>query len=291
MIDLGDTITFSALLYDKDPAAGGVLVNPVSAALTITLPPDPITGISSVLTPTITVPPTTTGTFSYALPTTLAGRTVGRWLFTMAPVNGITQTTAYSEVHEVQPADPGFIIGLASAKKHLNIPASVTTDDEEIRDWLAAVTRVVEGKVGICTPRIVTDKLDSSYSARVIVLRHTPVISIISIVPAYVFGGGRSYTAAETAVTEDGQLTNLNGWQFLGGPWTITYLAGRTIIPPNITQAAKIILGHIWQTQRGAGTPAYLGGDDVTSGTESGFSVPNRALELLEPDNEGPGVA
>lgn len=291
MIDLGDTITFTALLYDKDPSSGGVLVNPVSATLTITLPPDPITGISATLNPTITVPPSVAGTFSYSLPTTLAGRTVGRWLFTMAPVNGISATVAYSEVHEVQPADPGFIIGLAGAKRHLNIPASVTTDDEEIRDWLAAITRVIENEIGVCTPRTVVDKLNGDYRSRVIRLKQVPVISVASIVPSHTLGGGRSYSSAETSVTEDGQLTNINGWEFIGGPWTITYLAGRVSISANVTQAAKIILGHWWQTQRGAGTPAYLGGDDVTSGTESGFSVPNRAMELLEPDSEGPGVA
>lgn len=289
MIDLGDTITFSTKLYDKPIENGGVLVNPVSAALTITLPPDPVTGISVTMTPTISPTPATTGTFTYQLPTTLVGRTIGRWLFTMAPVSGIAATTSYSEVYEVGPADPGFIIGLAEAKDHLNIPQSVTTEDERIRSWLAAITRVIEYRVGICSPRTITDRLNGEYCTRTIRLKRGPVISVTSITPSHTYSG-RSYSPSEVSVTEHGRLTNNNGWNFIGGPWTIVYLAGRTVIPANITQAALIILGHLWQTRRGAGTPAYLGGDDTTQVPGSSFAIPNRALELIEPDDEGPGI-
>jgi hypothetical protein len=304
MITLGATLPFSALLYDKDPASGGVLVNATSVTLTITLPPDPVTGITSTASGiTVGNPPAVTGTYVYSyVTTTLVGRYVGTWLFTMAS----GQTSSYAEVFEVEPVDPGFIISLASAKKYLNIPSSDTSNDDEIRDWLSAITPMVEDIVGACIPRTVVDMgLGASQMASLqgdmaffgsgaansaITVRTTPVISVTSVVSTYT-NSGRTYATAELVVINDrGQITLKNGWPFIGGPWTATYLAGRTRIGPNITQAVKIILGHLWQTQRGAGSPAYLGGDDLVVAPGAGFSIPNRAQDLLNADDNGPGV-
>lgn len=305
MITLGATLNFSSLLYDKDPAQGGVLVNATTVALTITLPPDPITGLTSLASGiTVVNPPAVTGTYIYDyITTTLVGRYVGTWLFTMST----GKTVAYSEVFEVEPSDPGFIISLASAKKYLNIPASVTADDDEIRDWLAAITPMVEDIVGVCAPRVITDiglggstsapqllgdvTMGSAYATNRIALTTTPVISVTSVTNTYSYAA-RTYGPTDLVINKDrGLITLLNGYPFMGGPWTVVYLAGRTRIGANITQACKIIIGHLWQTQRGAGTPAYLGGDDQDVPIGAGFTIPNRAMDLLRSDDTGPGVA
>lgn len=304
MITLGATLPFSSLLYDKDPAQGGALVNSTSVTLTITLPPDPVTGLTSNAPGiTVTNPPAVTGTYVYNyITTTLVGRYVGTWFFTMAS----GQTSSYSEVFEVAPSDPGFLISLASAKKHLNIPISDTTNDDEIRDWLAAITPLVEDIVGACSPRVVVDtgiggstsapqllgdvSMGSAYATNRLSLAVTPVISVASVVNTYSYSA-RTYPTAELVVNKDrGLVTLANGYPFMGGPWTVTYLAGRTVIPANITQAVKIILGHLWETQRGAGTPAYLGGEDLVVPPGAGFTIPNRAQDLLNADDTGPGV-
>jgi hypothetical protein len=70
MIEVGGTITFSVKLYDKDPNLDptAALVNPLSVTLSILKPDD------TTANPTITLPPSVTGVFTYKLPATLAGR-------------------------------------------------------------------------------------------------------------------------------------------------------------------------------------------------------------------------
>jgi hypothetical protein len=282
MLDLGDTLTFSAQLFDKP---GGSLVNATSVVLTITLPPDPVTGISTTVTPAVTNPPAVAGQYSYAyVTTTQYGRYVGRWVFTMA----LGQTSAYVETFDVQPTDPGFIVSLSAAKDFLLIPASETKNDDQIRDWLGAITRVVEDRIGVVVPRTVTDKLVGDYYCSIIRLRKTPVLAITSIVPSFTYG--RSYSSAQVQVTDEGRMTQVNGYPFTLGPWTVVYLVGRSSIPPNVSQAAKIILSQLWDTRRGAGSSAAFRGGNDDSVTLYGYAVPNRALELLQPENLGPSV-
>jgi hypothetical protein len=275
--DLGATLAFSARLYDKNPVddATAVLVNPLTASLTITLPD------GTTVLPTITVPPATTGTFTYSHPSTLAGRYVGRWFFTLTGGN----TSAYVEQFDVGAADPGYLLSLASAKKHLNIGASTLTYDDEIRDWLAGITRVVEYYVGACVPRTVVDYAQEGPLIR---LGTSPVMSITSITPYLT--AGRTYSALEVVVSTDGRIYLLTGMPFVMGPFEITYRVGRNPIPANIAQAARIILGHLWETQRGASGLPLQGSDDSSFVPGFGYAVPNRALELLKPDSLGPAI-
>lgn len=90
-----------------------------------------------------------------------------------------------------------------------------------------------------------------------------------------------------------GVIRRLDGGSFSGGPWTAVYTAGRGDIPPTINLAARILLQHLWRTQRGAargGGPA-----DDFSVTEPipgfGYAVPNRVLQLLESFKQPPGIA
>lgn len=277
MYDVGDTLAFSAKLYDKDPTLDptAILVNPVSAALTITL------DSAALLTPVITVPPAQTGIFAYNLPTTLPGRYVGRWLFTLSGGN----TSAHTEQFDVLATDPGFLFSVAAAKQHLNIPASVITFDEEIRDWLAGITRVVEYYIGACVPRAV---IDYAQEGSVIRLGTSPVLSVTTIIPYLT--AGRTYTAAEVRVNSDGRIMLKSGLPFVMGPYEITYQVGRTPIPASAIQAGKIILGHLWETQRGASGLPMQGADDSSFVPGFGYAIPNRALELLKPDDLGPAV-
>lgn len=277
MIEVGDPLTFSSKLYDKDPAldATAILINPVSVTLTITDPTDVVT------TPTITLPPASTGVFVHTINALLVGRYRGRWFFTLA--NG--STSAYTEIFDVQSSDPGFLISLREAKIHLNMSMTKTTNDEEIRSWLAAITPVVED---ICGPVIPKTFVEVVTGSRNLVLNNTPVLSLVSIIPFY---SGTTYTG-ETLVksTPSGDVRLIGGGDFYGQTFTVTYIAGRKPIPANISQAAKIILKHLWETQRGAAGTPFQGEDEDTVDTGWGFAIPNRAIQLLKPSRLGPSV-
>src|SRR4051812_20752162 len=98
--------------------ATGVLANASTVTLTITRD-----GVAEPGSP-FTITPTTTGQYDkdYAAPA--AGTYVGYWQAT-----GLN-ASSYSQVFDVQPADPRYLVSLARAKDHLNIPQTTTTSDE-----------------------------------------------------------------------------------------------------------------------------------------------------------------
>lgn len=276
MLIVGSTLSFSAKLYDKDPSVdvSAALVNPQTVGLTISLDG------TTVLTPTITNPPATTGTFSFNYPTTTPGRYVGRWLFGFSGGN----TATHVETFNVESADPGYMISLQEAKKHLNI--FDTSDDDEIASWISGITRVIEFYTGACVPRTV---VEYQPAGSVIRLNQRPVLSVTSITPY--LGAGQSYGPSQYKVTEDGAVRLLSGAWFGGyNDLEVTYVVGRRPIPANLTQAAKIILSHLWETQRGPTGSPLSGGDDSSFVPGFGYAIPNRALEMIKPDDEGPAV-
>jgi hypothetical protein len=162
---------------------------------------------------------------------------------------------------------------------------SKTSSDEEIRTWMAAVTPVVEDICGPCVPKTFTEVVTGSDR---LVLNYTPVISLISIIPYFY---GTTYMGETlTKSTPSGEVRLINGGNFYGGTFTVTYTAGRKPIPANISQAGKIILKHLWETQRGAAGTPFQGDDEDAIDTGWGYAIPNRALQLLKPSRLGPSV-
>lgn len=268
MPDLGDALPFSAKLYSAPPDQGGELVDALTAVLTITLPN------GTTLTPSIP-DPASVGVYQYNYSSTMAGRHVGRWLFTF--FGGAT--TAYVETFDVRPADPGYILSLAEAKAALNIPITHTADDEDIRSLSEAVTRVIEDyRKEAVVRRTVTERL-TAQSSRSILLGTAPIISLTSI-----SSNGYTYppTDLEIADATTGQV-NTTGASFTGDLDAV-YVVGQPVIPANYTEAAKIILKHLWQTQQapGMGSRVFGGGEDISVGIAGmGYAIPNRAAELL----------
>jgi hypothetical protein len=276
---IGSTLGFSAQLYDKDPALGGVLVNALTAALVITLPD----GVSVAPGVTVTNPPAVTGKYTYDYTTLVqTGQVRGTWTFTMSG----GKTVVYTEYFDVEPLDPQWIISLRNAKKQLNIPVTDVTDDEEIGDYIGGITRVIEDHIGACIPRTVVEYKEGNVD--VIRLDVTPVLSITTMTPYLT--AGTSYLAAAMRVTPEGRLRLLTGLPFSWGPFEITYVAGRRPVPANARIAARMILQHIWETQRGSAGVPLSGDEETTLVPGFGFAVPTRALELLHPDDEGPAI-
>lgn len=268
--DLGATARLTAEC--RDPS--GTLTTAGTATVTITLPDG--TSVSPAAAET-----TPLGTYIADHVTAQPGRHTVRWVFT-SPAH------AYTDSFDVAPAQSTALLSLADAKRHLNLTSS--TDDDEVRAWIDATTEAVEWFVGPVVPRVVVED-HASTSPSVLALRQVPVLELTSV--SGILSGSTSYEVGTLSLDALGGLvTRLDGARFTG-PLRVTYEAGRRIVPPVVTAAARIILQHLWRTQQGPGRPQLGTGDfDVTEPIPGlGYAIPHRAMQLLSPYQLPPGVA
>lgn len=181
------------------------------------------------------------------------------------------------------------LIDLDEAKQQLNITG--TYNDLELQAYIDGLTAVVENLVGVVEERTVTETLDGVGSA--LCLLHVPAIALVSVVPQLTVGAPLDVDQLHLDGAT-GIVRRLSGGRFHGGPWTVTYTAGRAEVPATINLAARMLLQHLWRTQTASRGPVLAGGDDY-SVTEVvpgfGYAIPNRVLQLLEPYKVPPGVA
>lgn len=258
--DLGAIVSLSATIKDSS----GALSSAGSVTVTITAP-DGTATTSAVLAPT------GTGLYDYDYVTTQAGRHVVRWVST-----GAVQA-AYTDTFDAVPADPGLIVSLADMKKQLNMTG--TADDAELIEFGQAATAVVEQYVGAVARRVVAETVNGGRSS--VLLTTTPVIGVTSVTESgTVLDASGYYLIPGSGVLQ--RVAGLTSISFLSGTGNVTvvYTAGKTIVPANERLAAKMIIQHMWETQRPAGGgPFTQGGDDYDP--RYSYSVPRRALELL----------
>lgn len=262
MPDLGDLVPLTVEVRDT----AGALANAGAVTLTVTLPD------GTTATPSVSSPSTGRYQADYAPPT--AGRYVARWVAT-----GLN-ASAHVETFDVRPGDPGYLLSLSAAKAALNIPATDLGDDEELRSMLEAVTAAVEDhRRETIVRRTVVEQLRPAPTRR-LVLGHSPVISLTSIVRLF---DGVTWTLPGDAVLVDAAAGVVASYgAVFSGDLTVTYVAGYQIVPANVTEAAKIILRHLWQTQQTPGMgPRVFGGGEDSAPVGLGFAIPNRAVELL----------
>jgi hypothetical protein len=227
---------------------------------------------------------------------TMPGRYVARWVAT-----GLN-SSAYVDEFDVRPADPGYILSLSAAKAALNIPAADMGDDEELRSLIEAVTFAVENYRGeIVARRTFVESIsvrdDGGYgsdgvyargagywsgrSTRRLLLSNVPVLSVTSVARPF---DGVTWTPSDLVIVDASSGVVATYGAPFWGDLVATSVAGYQVVPANFTEAAKIILKHLWQTQQtpGMGSRMFGGGDDITVGIAGlGFAIPNRAAELL----------
>ncbi|HEY9375175.1 hypothetical protein [Streptomyces sp.] len=269
MIDLGAVQQIAVDVRD----AAGALANPSSATLTISLPD------GTTVTPTVTLPPASTGQLRVDYATLQVGRHAWRMVTTVP-------TTAYSDVFDVRPAFPGGIVSLADARAQLNFGATETSDDDELRGYIGAATGAVEKALGrIVVRRSFTDRFIVSGAAAELLLRNVPVLALTSVVSA---DGATTWDPDSLDVDEETGLVTVMAGPAFTGALDVTYQAGEAVIQENYRLAGLIIIQHLWETQRGT-MGVQLGGDGETYVAGRGFAIPRRAIELL--DSQLPGVA
>lgn len=268
MYDLGDTVSLAVDVLDEN----GAQTAPLTVVLTVTLPDGTTT------TPLITNP--STGRYRVDYVPTAAGRYLARWVST-------GPSTAFSDAFDVRPAVPAYIISLADAKAHLN--KSTDEADEEIRSWLEVTTEIVEELAGRATARrSVTERRDLPCWADHLVLTWAPVLSLTSVAS---LDGTTTWTVGNLDVDPTTGIVRVITGPSLSGSLLVTYVAGSQSIPARYTGAARIILRHLWESQR-----AGIGGKRTRAGMVddqmqlvAGYAIPRAAADLIGP--RGPLVA
>lgn len=277
MIDLGDTVTLAAECRD----AADALANAGTVALTVTLPD------GTTVTPAPTNPPAVTGRYTHPYVTTLTGRHIGRWTFSVG-----VPAQVWTDTFDVEATDPLTLVSLDAVKKHLNIPLTTTTHDDELRDAIASVTDVIEDIVGVVIKRSFTETY-SGRGDRAVLLRWRPVVSVTSVTE-----NGVAVASSDYSVTSSGVLTRATGrWARGVDNVAVTHVAGRDATPASVRDGAKELIRINWRPQQGGNNPVFDQGrsDDFGQGQPGelrlGFFVPNTVMERLHPHGRGPHVA
>lgn len=275
LLDLGDI--YPATVEVRN--AAGVLVNAASVTFTFTLP-DQSTSSPAPANPS-------TGRYEHDLVTSQLGLHRFRAVST-APAS------AFADVFNVHSLEAFAFVGLAEVKKHLNIPATITTYDEELRDFTLSACEVVEDIVGPVARRTFTQTF-SGRGERTILLSRRPVMSVISVTV-----DGTAVT--DFSVTPHGVLTRATAYS--AGSWpsgvdniVVQYVAGRTAASAAAIDGTNELIRINWRPQQGGNFGVFDVGGDRAGGAPPageirlGFFVPNTVMQRLQPSARGPHVA
>lgn len=275
MYDVGDVYPAVAEVRDSS----GTLVNATTMEFTFTLPDGTTTGPVTPANPS-------TGRYTYDLPLTQAGLHGFRAVST-------GPATAIADVFNVASSSWPAFVGLAEVKAHLNIPATNTTYDDELRGIIASACEVVEDIIGPVTRRTVVET--HSGGGPGLALGTSQILSITSVTES-----GR--TVAASGYSLDGSvLSRVSGYYNTGWlPGTnnivVTYVAGRTAVPWSVVDGTKELIRVNWRPQIGGNRSPFNqgGGDDFATGQGEirlGFFVPNTVMQRLQPHGRAPLVA
>lgn len=194
---------------------------------------------------------------------------------------------------------PDSWLALPEAKEHLNIPESVTTNDDELTVFLRRTERAMFNRVGHVKLRAIPISEYRS-GGRSSVKVHTCPIGVVTeisvqgtVVPAADLDGPGAGWYLEDDVDEKVGIIRHTD-RFPRGFVKVTYQPGRDPIPEDLELASVELLRHLWKTQRGAVTsrPGLRGEQQVDppqagprggERTSSGFTFPNRVMELIGP--------
>ena len=266
--EVGQTVTSAITVYDGPPPNGIPIDLGVAPACTITLP-DGTTFDAAVVS-------TSVGIYQGAYTSTQVGTHRLRWTSIDQPNAG---AFPISDTFEVWAANPRFIISLSEARDALNLAPTNTTNDNEIRLYVATATNLIEDVLGPVMPTSVTMTFDGGRPN--LILNDTVISGVTSVAVNGTVLNPSSYNVDLAA----GIVWMTYGtFAFGARNVSVVYTIGATKIAPNITLAARELVRHLWQFGQQASRPAF--GVDEYETVPATYTMPRRVLELLEPQRK-----
>jgi hypothetical protein len=184
------------------------------------------------------------------------------------------------------------VLPLQDAKDALNIPQATTTFDAEIQSYIATIESSLERATGgPLVNRVITERAEMLSNQTVILVRQRPLVSVTSIASAS--GTNIDISGGLDLDVNAGTIRRKLGLPFYGPFFTwlpqcnVTYVAGwGTSVPAAFNSFARVVIAHLWSSQRG---PAALpmGGGEMVAIPGFGFLVPNMAAEMLNGSQGG----
>jgi hypothetical protein len=185
------------------------------------------------------------------------------------------------------------VLPLQDAKDQLNIPASNTGSDTEIQSYIATIESSLERATGgPVVNRVITERAEMMSGQTVIAVRRRPLVSVVSIASAS--GGAIDISAGLDLDVNAGLIRRKLGLPFYGPffQWlpqvSVVYIAGwGASVPPAFNSFARIVLQHLWWSQRAPALQGPLAGGSEVIIPGFGFAIPNAAAELLNGSQDG----
>ena len=270
--DQGDVVPLGITVTN----ASGVAENATAVVCTIYLPD------GTTATPSVTA--ADSGIYNVDYTPTLVGRYQVKWVATG------TNASAFADEFTVRDFTDMGIVSLDEVKAHLNIPTTVTTQDEELRRFMDAAGDLAENYVGLVLGRRTFTETYNGNGGGYIILRNPSAISVTSVVENSV----TLVAGTDFFLDPNGQRLVRIGtsgmyWTNTTGNWSpgiqnvvVNYVAGFTNPPAATRQGVLEIIRHLWHTQRGSMAVLNKGTADEYY-PASTYSLPRRAMELLDP--------
>lgn len=215
----------------------------------------------------------------------------GHYQFATSAASSVTDP-AVGAFDVFDPFEPR-VLSLQDAKQMLNIPQSSTANDAELDGWIASIESGLERFTGgpVIT-RSFTERCELDGTYTVLLVRQRPLVSVTSIVPV-ASGSPIDISAGLDIDPNSGTVRTKLGWPFLGAffafrpAMTVTGTAGwGTAVPAAFNSFARIVIAHLWETQRGP-IAMPMAGELPVAVPGFGFAIPNRAAELLNGSQDG----
>lgn len=165
---------------------------------------------------------------------------------------------------------------LSDAKEFLNV--GNTTSDVELQEFIDAAEAALSARgIELATSAQKSRRVDAGTYA--LALPDAPIVGLVSVTPIT----GTSLDLSLFYVNQEaGLVTYEDGSLFTPGSYDVVYTAGRETVSDDLLMADKLLVKHMWETQRGSGTrrPGAGGGDIVAP---VAGEWPPRVKELLVP--------